>query len=1359
MLPSTDDRVSTASLTERPRYAVIIDESIVNGTVEANPNTDILGGTQVTLTITPDTYYRLASLTVTDGSGDPVTVTNNKFSMPESNATVTATFEYHPTLTVNDGTAVNTNNSTGQVPFNGYNADNYNNKSQFIIPASALEPMIDATITDITFYLNNSSSNKEYTSDNFDIYVKEVDYTAVNYTYPEDFANMTNVYSGKLTTSNYQLKIHFDTPFVYGGQNLMIGFNQTTHGTWGYTYWLGKEEGTEMRSRSGYGPSTVNSYKFLPKITFDFTPGEHRYNITTVSDPVAGGTVTTDPADKAAAGTTVALSATPNFGYEFVSWSVKDADEQAIDVTSNSFVMPEKDVTVTATFALMDLPAITFVGIDDEIIEVAATYGGETIEVAPAGTEVTLEYTNLNEGYTFNYWTLNGEQLTGNTFTMPATDVEIGVNLSERPRYAVSIDGSITNGTITANPSTNILGNTTVTLTITPATGYGLGELTVTDGSGNSVTVNNNQFSMPESNVTVTATFIPMLTVYDGTDANMYTAVYAFYGDTDNSAAQFVIPASQLEAMAGGTISSLKFYVNPSQSSYLERLGGPTYAGYIMEVEETTMSSFIDFNTATNIFNGHVSLSNSNSELVINFAEPFTYNGGNLAIAFECTESSSYTNLYYFGTTVTGGGIYRNGATASATANDFIPKTTFYYTPGEVTYYDINMHVNGNVTVETLRANSTLQAPENIPASLAFCGWTTTDIETYTEVAPAYQTKVTEVSDLYAVFSYSEDEPAEGGEIWQKVTDASDLSAGDEIVLVYDNLIMCNREDATYLDYPVANVTISSDVITELPANAAQFTLVANGNYWNLQYEELGETRTLATEESYEELASEDLFESWGLTPLVDFEAITSYNSVLFYNNDIEYYIGYWDYYNQMSMMFFSDACQAYKKGTPMITTTYYMTEALTDGTVAESTSTKNIIITGTHSVNVASGARLEMNEGGLFRNENTANFVFADGAQFYYTGEESVLATFEKNITGYTGDNDNYYLIANPTDEDEVTHLTDNDYDLFTFNPGAELEWKNQHENAVIEQGTGYLYASSEDVTLQFAGELMPAGETTLTLVKAEAGTGLDYPGFNLVGNPFACDAYIDGSFYRMNGTEFVSVANGPISPCEGIFVEASEDGEELAITTTAASKGANLELAISQGRSAVIDRAIVRFDESNDMHKFMMNPAHTNIRLAKNGQEYAAISSETEGEIPVSFMAEKDGSYTISVNTENVEANYLHLIDNMTGMDTDLLSTPSYTFNASTSDYAYRFKLVFNVEIGEANGNNGDSDNFAFMSNGNLVINGIEGEATMQIVDVLGRVVSTEIVSGSYNKALNLKAGLYIINLNGMTQKIVVK
>ena len=201
-------------------------------------------------------------------------------------------------------------------------------------------------------------------------------------------------------------------------------------------------------------------------------------------------------------------------------------------------------------------------------------------------------------------------------------------------------------------------------------------------------------------------------------------------------------------------------------------------------------------------------------------------------------------------------------------------------------------------------------------------------------------------------------------------------------------------------------------------------------------------------------------------------------------------------------------------------------------------------------------------------------------------------------------------------------------------------------------------------------------------------------------------------------------------------------------------------MNLSVSQNRGNVIDRAIVNFNGNNDLHKFMMNPAHTNISLAKNGEEFAAVSANSKsGEMPVNFKAEKNGTYTITVNTENVDAEYLHLIDNKTGMDVDLLASTgsaSYTFDAKTSDYASRFKLVFGV-------NNNDSEssasNFAYMSDGNLVIDNIEGQATLQIIDELGRVISTETVNGSYNKTLNLKAGLYILNLNGMTQKIVVK
>ena len=43
----------------------------------------------------------------------------------------------------------------------------------------------------------------------------------------------------------------------------------------------------------------------------------------------------------------------------------------------------------------------------------------------------------------------------------------------------------------------------------------------------------------------------------------------------------------------------------------------------------------------------------------------------------------------------------------------------------------------------------------------------------------------------------------------------------------------------------------------------------------------------------------------------------------------------------------------------------------------------------------------------------------------------------------------------------------------------------------------------------------------------------------------------------------------------------------------------------------------------------------------------------------MPICFKANEDGLYTITVNPENVEVRYLHLIDNMTGADVDLLAT----------------------------------------------------------------------------------------------------
>ena len=122
-----------------------------------------------------------------------------------------------------------------------------------------------------------------------------------------------------------------------------------------------------------------------------------------------------------------------------------------------------------------------------------------------------------------------------------------------------------------------------------------------------------------------------------------------------------------------------------------------------------------------------------------------------------------------------------------------------------------------------------------------------------------------------------------------------------------------------------------------------------------------------------------------------------------------------------------------------------------------------------------------------------------------------------------------------------------------------------------------------------------------------------------------------------------------------------------------------------------------------------------------------------------------------------ENAEVTYLHLIDNKTGADVDLLTKPSYSFEAKTTDYASRFKLVF------AQGSSVDDDSFAFMRDGHLVVFGIEGQSTLQLIDMTGRIVSSDAFNGSYDKQLNLVPGVFVIRLvngeNVKSQKIVVK
>ena len=406
-------------------------------------------------------------------------------------------------------------------------------------------------------------------------------------------------------------------------------------------------------------------------------------------------------------------------------------------------------------------------------------------------------------------------------------------------------------------------------------------------------------------------------------------------------------------------------------------------------------------------------------------------------------------------------------------------------------------------------------------------------------------------------------------------------------------------------------------------------------------------------------------------------------------------------------------------------------------------------------------------------------------------------LLGISKFISGYSEGTDGWNLIASPVGTvniEGVTNILSNTHDLYRFNQAAEKEWENYKatENeqplhpdfTTLECGRGYLYANSEDVTLLFPGTPYN-GTGEVMLDYTDNNSNEDMRGWNLVGNPFAETAYIDRPFYVMNseGNEIIAAEDAnrsSIAPMEGIFVKATENGETLTFTTEAPANngGAKLSLNLSHANrggvsalrqnqgsmTAVIDRAIVCIGEGHQLPKFQIRGNSTKLYIPQDNVDYAVVNADAQGEMPLNFKAKENGTYTITVNPENVEVGYLHLIDNMTGADVDLLaagpstgSGASYIFTAKTTDYESRFKLVFS-----ANGEDGPSTGsgaFAFVSDGNIIVN---GEGMLQIIDVMGHVIRCTDVARNVS-TVGMTPGVYVLRLiNGKdvkTQKIVVR
>ena len=256
------------------------------------------------------------------------------------------------------------------------------------------------------------------------------------------------------------------------------------------------------------GQSAIQLYKLSNPVvnTYNSNPVcDVNYNITLVQP--ADGSISSDPAQTASAGAVVTLTATPNAGYTFGSWEVRNVDNGGtVEVTNDQFIMPAANVEVHASFTAIEYTVTATAN---------PAAGGTITGTGTYSYEGAASLTaSANNGYEFVNWTNEQGAVVCTTATynfIVTRDSALTANFALK-EYTITMS-VVTGGTLSHNLPANVATmGTEVTLIATPNEGLQFdGDWTVQNISASSpVEVVNNKFTMPAGNVTVTGYFSPI---------------------------------------------------------------------------------------------------------------------------------------------------------------------------------------------------------------------------------------------------------------------------------------------------------------------------------------------------------------------------------------------------------------------------------------------------------------------------------------------------------------------------------------------------------------------------------------------------------------------------------------------------------------------------------------------------------------------------------------------------------------------------------------------------------------------------------------------------------------------------------
>jgi hypothetical protein len=390
----------------------------------------------------------------------------------------------------------------------------------------------------------------------------------------------------------------------------------------------------------------------------------------------------------------------------------------------------------------------------------------------------------------------------------------------------------------------------------------------------------------------------------------------------------------------------------------------------------------------------------------------------------------------------------------------------------------------------------------------------------------------------------------------------------------------------------------------------------------------------------------------------------------------------------------------------------------------------------------------------------------------------------------------------------------SDGDHNHLEYVPVLEATPDRNEDNLIV--GRGYMMAIANETFMQSHG-ILNSGDKGIPLTKTNDSK---LPGWNLVGNPY--HGYLDfdkvgksdgpnsnvlgvhgdeGAFYvvynadkynkdegkastafryyPVSGSDGGDYADRYLHPHQGFYVKAKVNGETLQFTesmlVSRATVARNHEIHFRdlQPKYPLVNLYLSSDNGCADVTVIEFNRPEWNgaIKLKElrvgnglfygqhDGTHYAALFAQEGAErVPLWFEAKEDDIFTIKWNTANGDFHSMYLIDNIAGVQYDMLRNDTYTFEGHKGDYPSRFYIVFDV-TGVDEFDEGDH-NFVFFDGSQWVVT---GDGVLDFIDVHGRVLWSSSVSGQSRVGLpKVACGVYLMRLtnsNGTkVQKVII-